>query len=427
MKAEFISKDKNVVKFNMEISAEEFEAGIVKAYQKEKGKFVVDGFRKGKVPRKIIEARFGEDVFFEEATNLILQEEYPKAVDELGLAVINRPDLDIDGIKKGEGFVVNVTVEVYPEIEVKDYKGVEIEKISEELDEDAVEKELEALQKRNARLVSVDRKAQDGDTVIIDYAGFVGEDQFEGGTAENHSLKLGSGAFIPGFEEQLIGKKAGEEVEVKVTFPEEYHAPDLAGKEAVFKCKVHEVKAEELPKLDDDFASDVSEFDTLDEFKKDLQEKLEESAKKTAVQRMQDAAVRAVVDANDFDIPEVIVDDEIQAMIRDFDRQLSYQGLNIQQFMQFSGKEMEEIKKEFKEDAEKRAKTKMVIEAVAKKENFEVTDEEIEEDLQKMADLYKMELSKIKEILGDSHKEATIMELKMRKAVDFIYDNAVVK
>lgn len=427
MKAEFISKDKNVVKFNMEISAEEFEAGIVKAYQKEKGKFVVDGFRKGKVPRKIIEARFGEDVFFEEAINLILQEEYPKAVDELGLAVINRPDLDIDGIKKGEGFVVNVTVEVYPEIEVKDYKGVEIEKVSEELDEDAVEKELEALQKRNARLVSVDRKAQDGDTVIIDYAGFVGEDQFEGGTAENHSLKLGSGAFIPGFEEQLIGKKAGEEAEVKVTFPEEYHAPDLAGKEAVFKCKVHEVKAEELPKLDDDFASDVSEFDTLDEFKKDLQEKLEESAKKTAVQRMQDAAVRAVVDANDFDIPEVIVDDEIQAMIRDFDRQLSYQGLNIQQFMQFSGKEMEEIKKEFKEDAEKRAKTKMVIEAVAKKENFEVTDEEIEEDLQKMADLYKMELSKIKEILGDSHKEATIMELKMRKAVDFIYDNAVVK
>ncbi|MBF0980976.1 MAG: trigger factor [Clostridiales bacterium] len=411
----------------MEISAEEFEAGIVKAYQKEKGKFVVDGFRKGKVPRKIIEARFGEDVFFEEAINLILQEEYPKAVDELGLAVINRPDLDIDGIKKGEGFVVNVTVEVYPEIEVKDYKGVEIEKISEELDEDAVQKELEALQKRNARLVSVDREAQDGDTVIIDYAGFVGEDQFEGGTAENHSLKLGSGAFIPGFEEQLIGKKAGEEVEVKVTFPEEYHAPDLAGKEAVFKCKVHEVKAEELPKLDDDFASDVSEFDTLDEFKKDLQEKLEESAKKTAVQRMQDAAVRAVVDANDFDIPEVIVDDEIQAMIRDFDRQLSYQGLNIQQFMQFSGKEMEEIKKEFKEDAEKRAKTKMVIEAVAKKENFEVTDEEIEEDLQKMADLYKMELSKIKEILGDSHKEATIMELKMRKAVDFIYDNAVVK
>jgi hypothetical protein len=427
VKAEFISKDKNVVKFNMEISAEEFEAGIVKAYQKEKGKFVVDGFRKGKVPRKIIEARFGEDVFFEEAINLILQEEYPKAVDELGLAVINRPDLDIDGIKKGEGFVVNVTVEVYPEIEVKDYKGVEIEKISEELDEDAVEKELEALQKRNARLVSVDREAQDGDTVIIDYAGFVGEDQFEGGTAENHSLKLGSGAFIPGFEEQLIGKKAGEEVEVKVTFPEEYHAPDLAGKEAVFKCKVHEVKAEELPKLDDDFASDVSEFDTLDEFKKDLQEKLEESARKTAVQRMQDAAVRAVVDANDFDIPEVIVDDEIQAMIRDFDRQLSYQGLNIQQFMQFSGKEMEEIKKEFKEDAEKRAKTKMVIEAVAKKENFEVTDEEIEEDLQKMADLYKMELSKIKEILGDSHKEATIMELKMRKAVDFIYDNAVVK
>lgn len=427
MKAEFISKDKNVVKFNMEISAEEFEAGIVKAYQKEKGKFVVDGFRKGKVPRKIIEARFGEDVFFEEAINLILQEEYPKAVDELGLAVINRPDLDIDGIKKGEGFVVNVTVEVYPEIEVKYYKGVEIEKISEELDEDAVQKELEALQKRNARLVSVDREAQDGDTVIIDYAGFVGEDQFEGGTAENHSLKLGSGAFIPGFEEQLIGKKAGEEAEVKVTFPEEYHAPDLAGKEAVFKCKVHEVKAEELPKLDDDFASDVSEFDTLDEFKKDLQEKLEESAKKTAVQRMQDAAVRAVVDANDFDIPEVIVDDEIQAMIRDFDRQLSYQGLNIQQFMQFSGKEMEEIKKEFKEDAEKRAKTKMVIEAVAKKENFEVTDEEIEEDLQKMADLYKMELSKIKEILGDSHKEATIMELKMRKAVDFIYDNAVVK
>ncbi|MGP1570056.1 MAG: trigger factor [Eubacteriales bacterium] len=427
MKSEFVSKEKNVVKFNMEISAEEFEAGIVKAYQKEKGKFVVDGFRKGKVPRKIIEARFGEDVFFEEAINLVLQEQYPKAVEELGLSVINRPDLDIDGIKKGEGFVVSVTVEVYPEIEVKDYKGVEIEKVSDELDEDALERELEALQKRNARLVSVDRAAEDGDTVIIDYAGFVGDNQFEGGTAENHSLKLGSGSFIPGFEEQLVGKKAGEDVEVKVTFPEEYHAPDLAGKEAVFKCKVHEVKAEELPALDDDFASDVSEFETLDELKNDLKKKLEESAQKTAVQAMQDAAVRAVVDANDFEIPEVIVDDEIQAMLRDFDRQLSYQGLNLQQFMQFSGKEMDEIKKEFRDDAEKRAKTKMIIEAVAKKENFEVTEEEIEEDLQKMADLYKMELAKIKEILGDSHKEATVMELKMRKAVDFIYDNAVVK
>ena len=427
MKTEFGSKEKNVVKFNMEITAEEFEDGIAKAYKKEKSKFVVDGFRKGKVPQKIIEARFGADVFFEEAINLILQEQYPKAVEELALKVINRPDLDIDGIKKGEGFVVNVTVEVYPEIDVKNYKGVEIEKVAEELEDDAVEKELEALQKRNARLVSVDREAKEGDTVILDYAGFVGDDQFEGGTAENHSLKLGSGTFIPGFEEQLIGKKAGEDVEVKVTFPEEYHAPDLAGKEAVFKCKVHEVKAEELPELDDDFASDVSEFETLEELKEDLKTKLEENAKKAAIQQMQDAAVKACVEANDFEIPEILVDDEIEVMIRDFDRQLSYQGLNIQQFLQFSGKEMEEIKKEFKEDAEKRAKTKMIIEAVANKEDFEVTEAEIEEDLQKMADLYKMELDKLKSILGDSHREATVLELKMRKAVDFIYDNAVVK
>lgn len=427
MKAVFGSKEKNLVKFNMEISAEEFETAIVKAYQKEKGKFVVDGFRKGKAPRKVIETRFGEDVFFEEAVNLLLQENYPKAVAELNLKVIARPDIDIEAIKKGEGFTVNVSVEVYPDIDVKNYKGVEIEKVSEELDKDAIDKELENLQKRNARLVSVEREAKDGDTVILDYAGFVGGDQFEGGTAENQSLKLGSGQFIPGFEEQLVGKKPGEDVEVKVTFPEEYHASDLAGKEAIFKCTIHEVKEEELPAIDDDFASDVSEFDTLAEFKADLEAKLTENAKKYAVQKMQDAAVKAAVDANEFDVPNAIIEDEIDAMIREFDRQLSYQGLNIDQFLQFSGKEMEEIKSEFREDAEKRAKTRMLITAIAEKENFEVTDAEIEEDLQKMADSYKMELDKIKSILGEGHKEATIAELRMRKAVDFIYDNAVVK
>ncbi len=427
MKATFISKEKNDAKFTMEFTAEEFEGAVVKAYQANKGKFAIDGFRKGKAPRKIIEARYGEDVFFEDAINSLFQENYVKAVDELKLEVIDRPRAEFSDIKKGEGFTITLTAETYPEIEVKNYKGVEIEKADDSVSDEDVDHDIELLRKRNARIVAVDRAAKEGDTVIIDYAGFVGDDQFEGGTAEAQALKLGSGTFIPGFEEQLVGCKAGEDKDVKVTFPTEYHAPDLAGKEAVFKCKVHEVKEEELPELNDEFAKDVSEFDTLDELKKDTRTKLEEAAKRRAENDMKDAALNKVFDSNDFDIPKVLVEDEIDGMMEEMDQQLRYQGMTLTQYFQFSGKSQAEFREDLRADAEKRTKSKMCIKAIAEKENFEVTEEEVEAELQKMADMYKQELDKIKKILGGDNFESIKRDLRLRKAIDYVYDNAKIK
>ncbi|WP_312092532.1 trigger factor, partial [Aminipila sp.] len=304
MKSTFISREKNDVKFTMEFTGEEFEAAVVAAYQSGKGKFAIDGFRKGKAPRKLIESHYGEDVFFEDAINNLFSQNYFKALEELNINVIDRPNADFSEIKKGEAFTITITVTAYPEFEVKDYKGVEIEKIEHTVTEEDLNKELEALQNRNARMVIAERPAKDGDTVLIDYAGFVGEEQFEGGTAERQPLKLGSNAFIPGFEEQLIGCSAGDEKDVVVTFPEEYHAEDLAGKEAVFKCKVHEVKEEEKPELNDDFAKDVSEFDTLEELKKDKKEKLEKAAEERAASEMKNAVLEKIYEANDMEIPQ---------------------------------------------------------------------------------------------------------------------------
>ena len=298
MKATFISREKNDVKFTMEFTAEEFEAAQVKAYQANKGKFVVDGFRKGKAPRSIIEKRFGEGIFFEDAIDELFRENYAKALLELELEVIDSPAAEFSEIKKGEGFTATITVACYPVVEIKDYKGVEIEKIVNEVADEDVERDIEQLQKRNARVVLVEREAKEGDTVLFDYAGFVGEEQFEGGTAERQELRLGSGMFIPGFEEQLVGATPGEKRDVVVTFPEEYHAPDLAGKEAVFHCLVHEIKEEILPELDDEFAKDVSEFDTLDELKAATREKLEKYAAAGAETQMQDKALEKVQKQN---------------------------------------------------------------------------------------------------------------------------------
>lgn len=427
MKATFISKEKSEAKFTMEFTAEEFEAAIVKTYQKNKGRFVVDGFRKGKAPRKLIERFYGEDIFFEDAINDLFADNYVKALDELKLDVISRPSADFSEIKAGEGFTVTITVEVYPEIEVKDYKGVEIAKVENKVTDEDVDNDIKLLQKRNARMVVADRAAEEGDTVLIDYAGFVGDDQFEGGTAENHALKLGSKSFIPGFEEQLVGCKAGEEKDVVVTFPEEYHAPDLAGKEAVFKCKVHEVKAEELPELNDDFAKDVSEFDTLDELKKDTREKLEKAAEARAENEMKNAVLEKIYEANDIDVPEVLVENEIDGMMQEFDQQLRYQGMTLDNFFQFSGKDMAEFRNELREEAAKKTKTRMLITAIAEKEDFEVTDEEVEAELKQMADLYKIELEQVKRIMGTDGNEGMKKDIKVRKAVDFVYDNAVIK
>ncbi len=288
MKSTLISKEKNVAKFTMEFTAEEFENAIIEVYKAQKNRFTIDGFRKGKAPRSIIEKKYGEGVFFEDAINNLFSLRYPLAIDELDLEVIDSPKAEFSQIKKGEGFTITITVECYPEIEVKDYKGVEIEQVSAEVTDEDVENEIKSMARRNSRMITVDRPAKDGDMVLIDYEGWIGDEQFEGGTAERQPLKLGSGTFIPGFEEQLIGVSTGEDKDVTVTFPEDYHSKDLAGKEAVFKCKVHEIKEEELPEIDDDFVKDVSEFDTLDELRADTKEKLEKAAEARAESQIEE-------------------------------------------------------------------------------------------------------------------------------------------
>ena len=427
MKATFISREKNDVKFTIEFSAEEFENAQIKAYQQNKDKFQIDGFIKGKAPRSIIEKRYGEGVFFEDAIDELFRENYAKALDELELEVIDSPAAEFSKIAKGEGFTATITVPCMPIVAVKDYKGVEIDKIAQEVKDEDVDKEIEALQKRNARIVSVEREAKDGDTVVLDYAGFVGDDQFAGGTAENQELKLGSGMFIPGFEEQLVGTKAGEKKDVKVTFPEEYHAEDLAGKEAVFHCTVHEVKEEQLPEIDDEFVKDVSEYDTLEELKKATRERLEKYAQASAENRMQDAALVKVVEANEVDVPAVMVEDEIDRMARELDQQLRYQGLNLDQYMEFTGKEAAAFRDELRPDAERQVKTRLLLNGIAEAEKLETTEEELEEELKSLADAYQMTSDKVREMLGEDSLSYLKKDLRIRKAIKFIYENAVIK
>ncbi|QHI71841.1 trigger factor [Aminipila terrae] len=427
MKSTFISREKNDVKFTMEFTGEEFEKAVIAAYQANKGKFAIDGFRKGKAPRTLIERHYGEDVFFEDAINELFSQNYFKALDELDINVIDRPNADFSEIKKGEGFTVTITVTAYPEFEVKDYNGVEIQKVENTVSDEDVDKELEVLQTRNARMVLAERPAKEGDTLLIDYAGFVGEEQFEGGTAERQPLKLGSNTFIPGFEEQLVGCSAGDEKDVVVTFPEEYHAENLAGKEAVFKCRVHEVKEEEKPELNDDFAKDISEFDTLEELKKDKKEKLEKAAQERAVNEMKNAVLEKIYDANDIEVPQVMVEDEIDGMMQEFDQQLRYQGMDLEKYFQYLGKEAKDFREELREEATKKTKTRMLISAIADAEKIEVTQEELEKEFELMAIQYKLEVEKIKSMLGAENIAALEKDLKMRKAVDLVYDKAVIK
>ena len=427
MKATFISREKNDVKFTMEFTAEEFEAAQVKAYQANKGKFVVDGFRKGKAPRSIIEKRFGEGIFFEDAIDELFRENYVKALLELELEVIDSPAADFSEIKKGEGFTATITVACYPVVEVKDYKGVEIEKIVNEVKEEDVERDIEQLQKRNARVVLVEREAKEGDTVLFDYAGFVGEEQFEGGTAERQELRLGSGMFIPGFEEQLVGATPGEKRDVVVTFPEEYHAEDLAGKEAVFHCLVHEIKEEILPELDDEFAKDVSEFDTLDELKASTREKLEKYAEAGAVTQMQDKALEKVVEANEIEVPAVMVADEIERMIHELNQQLRYQGMSVDQYLGFIGKNIAEFKEELRPDAERQVKTRLLLMGIVEAEKIEVSEEELEEELKMMSMQYNMAVEEVKNALGAENLGFFKKDIQVKKAIQFIFDNAVIK
>lgn len=427
MKTTLLSKENNVVKFTMEFTAEEFDAAVVKAYQASKDQFVIDGFRKGKAPRSIIEKHYGEGIFFEDAINNMFQEAYPAAIKELDLEVIESPAADFSEIGHGKSLTVTITVGVFPIVEIKDYKGVEVEQVEAAVKAEDVDNEVKAMQKRNARVVTVEREVKDGDTVILDYAGFVGDDQFEGGTAENQELKIGSGMFIPGFEEQLVGAKAGEAVDVKVTFPEEYHAEDLAGKEAVFHCTVHEVKEEQLPELDDEFAKDVSEFDTLDELKKSIEEKLEKYAKDQTLNEAKNDAIEKVYQANEIDAPKNLVEDEIDSMAQELNRQLSYQGLGLQQYLQFMQKDMAEFRDELRADATKRVATRIILLSIADAENIEVTTEEMDAEIKEMASLYNVPEEQVRSMIGEDNMSFFGKDLMVKKAIDLIYDNANVK
>lgn len=427
MKATFISRDKNTVKFTMEFTAEEFEQAQIKAYQEAKNQFEIPGFRKGKAPRSIIEKHYGEGVFFEDAIDALFRQFYGNALADLDLEVIDSPAAEFSKIAKGEGFTVTITVECFPIVEVKDYKGVEVEKVVQEVKDEDVENELKAVQKRNARMILVERPAKEGDTVLFDYAGFVGDEQFEGGTAERQELVLGSGMFIPGFEEQLIGTTPGEKADVKVTFPEEYHAEELAGKEAVFHCLVHEIKEEQLPELDDEFAKDVSEYDTLEELKNANRERLEAYAKTSAENQMKDAAILKVVEANDVEIPRAMVEDEIDRMIGELNQQLRYQGITIDKYLEFTGKSMADFREEVRPEAEKAVKTRIILMGIVEAEKIEVSAEEMEKELELMAAQYQMTADKIKEMIGVENLTFLQKDLQVRKAIDFIYDNAKIK
>lgn len=427
MKSTLVSKEKNLVNFTMEFTAEEFEQAQIKAYQKAKGQFNIDGFRKGKAPRSIIEKKYGESVFFDEAINDLLQTGYPEAIDELALDTIDYPKIENIEAKKGEALIVPVAVEVYPEVSVKDYMGVEIEKVEVEVTDEDVDNEIKMLQKRNSRMVLVDRPIKENDTVLIDYMGFVGDNQFEGGTAERYPLKIGSNTFIPGFEEQLIGAKAGDDVDVKVTFPEEYHAEDLAGQEAVFKCKVHEVKEEEIPEVDDEFVKDVSEFDTVDELKKSKKEELEKSKAEDAEMQMKDAVIGKIYEANDIDVPDAMVESEITSMVNEFDQQLRAQGMSLEMYCQYLGKKPEEFRDEVKDEAFKKVKTRMILTAIAEAEAIEVKAEEIDEEIENMAKTYQMDVEQIKQIIGEENTVYMEKDLKIKKAADLVFEKAVIK
>ncbi len=423
MKANLISKEKNVAKFTMEFTADEFDQACIDAYKATKDQFSIDGFRKGKAPRGIIEKHYGEGVFFEEAVNQLFQQNYLNAVQELDLDIIDSPAAEFSEIGKGKPMTITITVPVYPVVEVKDYMGVEAEQEKAQVSDESVQAEIDNMLKRNARMVTVERESKNGDTLIFDFKGFVDGKQFEGGTAERHELKLGSGMFIPGFEEQLEGLKAGDSKNVEVKFPENY-TEELAGKDATFECLVHEVKEEEIPKLDDEFVKDVSEFDTVDELKEDIKKRQLENAKNMVLSRAKDAVVSKVYENNPVDVPDVMVQDEITRMIQEIGQQLSYQGLTVENYLQYMGKDMSDLRNELKEDAAKKVGTRIVLMSIIDKEDIKVSEDEMEAELAKIAEAYKKDVDEIKNMIGIENLTYFQKDIQITKVIDMLYDNA---
>lgn len=424
MSYEILKKENSEVTIKVTVAAEEFEKAVVAAYNKNKGKFNIPGFRKGKAPRSIIEKQYGEGTFFEDAVNSLLPVHYEKALDALSIDPVARPDIDIEEVAPKSELVFTAVVTVAPEFTLEGYKGIEVEDVNAEVTDKMIDDEIEKTRNMNARLVSVDRPIQNEDTAIIDYKGFVGDHQFEGGTAENQELVIGSGKFIPGFEEQLIGAKIGDQVHVNVTFPEVYHSEELAGKDAIFHVSVNDIKFKELPAIDDEFAKDVSEFETLEAYKANMKAELEVSAADSAKAARRDKVIDAVSELITVEIPAKMIESEIDGMIKEFDQQLRYQGLSMDQYVQFTGGNIDALREQMRTDALARVKTSLVIEKVMVQENIEVTEADVDAEIEKIAEMQKRDASEIRKLFEKDNYDYLKSNLKSRKTVDFLVDNA---
>ena len=416
--------ENNTAKLTIEVPAEEVEKAIESAYQKSKSKFSIPGFRKGKVPRKMIEKMYGVGVFYEDAVNSMIPGAYADAATESELEIVAQPEIDIVQIEAGKPFIFTAEVVLKPEVELGKYKGIEVEAKDTTVTDEEVDAELAKVQEQNSRLVAADDKeVENGDQVTIDFEGFVDGVAFEGGKGEDYPLTIGSHSFIDTFEDQLVGKKVGDEVEVNVTFPEKYQAADLAGKPAVFKVKINEIKTKELPELNDEFASEVSEFDTLAEYKEDLRKHLEVEKENEAKRTKEDEAIKKIIDKSTMEIPEAMIETQCENMINEFAQRIAQSGLSMEQYMQFSGMTIDGLKEQVRPEAETRIKSSLVLEQIAKEENIEVSEDEINAEVEKMAAQYGMEADKLKEYLGDAEKESIKRDLSVTKAVDLIMEN----
>lgn len=422
---QILKQENNTVTLKITVGSEAFENACKQAYNKNKGQFNIPGFRKGKATRAVIEKMYGEGIFFEDAIDIVFPEAYRNAVEELKLEVIDRPSLDIEEIGKGKDLVMVINVQVKPEVKLGEYKGLEVKEVSAEVTEEDVEAEIKKMQEQNARMVTVeDRPVSDKDSILLNFCGSVDGVEFEGGKAENYSLVVGSNTFIPGFEEQLIGMNAGDSKDVVVTFPEDYHSEDLKGKEAVFAVEINEIKETQLPKIDDEFVKDTTEFETLEELKNDIRAKAAENKKKSAEDAMKNEVVEKLAENIEVEIPEVMVKNEVDNMLKDFENNLRYQGMDLNTYYQYTGTSKEILEDQMKEDAEKRVRISLAVDAVSKSEGVEATEEDMEAEYKKMADIYKLEVEKIKEIFQNSQDEAIKSTIVTRKTVDLLLENA---
>ena len=428
MTAKWEKKEGNQGTLTVEVEAAKFNDALDQAFKKVVKDVQLPGFRKGKVPRGLFEQRFGVESLYQDAVDIVLPEAYTAAVEETGISPVDQPDVDISQIEKGEPLIFTAEVTVKPEVKLGDYKGLEVEAEDIEVSEEDVNEEIENQRQRLAELVVKEEGAvEDGDTVVIDFEGFIGEEAFEGGTGKNHTLEIGSGSFIPGFEEQLIGKETDADTEVNVTFPEDYHAEDLAGKEAIFKVKIHEVKTKELPDLDDEFAKDVDEeVETLAELTEKTKDRLTEQKKTSADNAKREALINQASEGAEIDIPEVMVENELERMVSEFEQRLQQQGMTLEMYSQFSGQGQDELKEQMREDAQKRVQTNLVLEAIYEQEGLEVSDEDIDKELESMSSMYQMDVEQLKQMLG-GNTDMLKDDLKFSKAIDFLVENSKVK